>query len=237
MTTEQYHQAGGPCPAVVVAVQPCPDGWSEQDLRLLPAHERSRAAELGSHRGSEFARGRALLRRLVSRELGGRPCEVPVEVSRTGSLSLRGIRAGVSLSHSVQWTVAAVHHGGEVGVDVQEPPQRLDDGLVRRCLGPSAPAVLAMPTPGRGTTFAQVWAAQEACVKAVGLGLSGAPWRIPVPPGARSGRWRDVRWQLWDWADPAALAVATRCQPWCACQHSRPTASPGTTSTPADQQE
>lgn len=227
MTTERLLRIEA-CPtttgsAVLVAIEPrCADestgDGSTTDLAQLPAHERHRAATMPAHRRGEFVRGRSLLRRLVAAEFDVAPPEVPVAVSPSGSLHLDGWPgswlAGISLSHCPHWTVAAVYRGGEVGVDVEDPPDVLDDRLVQRCLAAEAPAVLAMPLPARAAAFVRVWAVQEACVKATGEGIAGAPWRIPVGPEDRCGRWRDVRWQALPLVEPAALAIATR--PWSA---------------------
>jgi 4'-phosphopantetheinyl transferase len=162
-----------------------------------------RAAEAGR---DEHRRGRLLLRRLV-REVLTRD-EVEIAVTDRGAPWLVGHRAGVSISHTSRYTAAALWPAGPVGVDVEEAPDALDARLVRRCCGPWHGYVNDLPPSQRSAAFVRVWTVQEACVKALGLGLAGAPWRIPVPPLAVRGRWREVVWMAQRCAAPAALAVA-----------------------------
>ncbi|MGW0336313.1 4'-phosphopantetheinyl transferase family protein [Streptomyces sp. NPDC003011] len=82
-----------------------------------------------------------------------------------------------------------------VGIDLQEPLPP-SSALIRRCCAPDdAARVCAMPARQRAVQFAYIWTAQEACVKATGRGFADAPWNIPVPLGARAGRWRNWAWR------------------------------------------
>jgi 4'-phosphopantetheinyl transferase len=103
---------------------------------------------------------------------------------------------------------AAVGVGRAVGIDVQAYIE-VSDGLVRRCCTPDAYATLmALHPDARKPVFAAIWATQEACVKAAGTGLSGAPWRIPVPIGTTRGTWRSFGWQTVPTARDAAATCA-----------------------------
>jgi 4'-phosphopantetheinyl transferase len=62
-----------------------------------------------------------------------------------------------------------------------------------------------MPPDRAARAFAQVWTVQEACVKARGTGLSGAPWRVPAEPDRPVGAWGGLRWQRLPW--PAAAGA------------------------------
>lgn len=106
---------------------------------------------------------------------------------------------GVSLSHAGDHVAAAVAFGRRVGVDVEvaiDPSA----GMLRRCCDEAAVAQLERwPRDTRATEFTAMWSAMEACVKATGEGLAGAPWRVKVRPRQRSGRWDsgrrgEVRW-------------------------------------------
>ena len=190
---------------LTVAVEPADGRPRAADLSQA---ELERAATMTSTRRDEFVRGRSLLRRLVAREAGGTPRDVSLEAEPGGRLRVAGTPIGVSLSHTAGWTAAALCFGRDVGIDVQEPPLDLDDRLVRRCCSDDAELVLALPPRERAAAFARIWAVQEACVKALGLGLAGAPWRVPVPLGGRAGTWRDVHWRVLDTLAPTALALA-----------------------------
>lgn len=162
-----------------------------------------------SSRLDEHRRGRRLLRRLTREVLALDPADpVRIEVTDRGAPILLGRNAGVSISHTARHVAAAVWPAGPVGVDVEEFPGTLEDRLVHRCCGPWAGYVNDLPAPQRSAAFARVWTVQEACVKALGLGLAGIPWRIPIHPRVRRGRWRDVVWMAQPCAAPAALAVA-----------------------------
>ncbi|WP_370963996.1 4'-phosphopantetheinyl transferase superfamily protein [Amycolatopsis sp. cg9] len=169
------------------------------DLGESPAHPGD-LAEAGTrpawHR-AEFLAGRQLLRRLLR---GVRPAlaALPVRADPAGKPRLAGAPnlalPGITISHDGDRVAAAVCAHGDVGVDVQLPPDRLSDSAVRRCLGAHAPAVTALPRARRAREFAWVWTVQEACVKAAGTGMGGRPWSIDVPPGALSGRWGGFTW-------------------------------------------
>jgi 4'-phosphopantetheinyl transferase len=197
-------------PPVAVAVEPGP---TAVDWALVAPDERETAAGMGRRRGGEFLRGRVLLRRLAAETLDLPHQWIRVRVAPTGAIELAGYRAGVSISHTASHTAAAVWPAGRVGIDIEQPPADLTRRLIERCCRPWADHVDALPAAERAATFARVWTVQEACVKAVGLGLAGAPWRIPVHPDARRGRWGAVRWSLHDTWAPAALALAVRPHP------------------------
>lgn len=107
----------------------------------------------------------------------------------------------ISLSHDGGF-VAAACAGAPVGVDVQVPVP-VTARLLRRC---GVPELALLPADRRDLEFAWVWTAQEACVKATGEGLAGAPWSIPVRCGQTSGRWRGVRWRRLRSVVPACVA-------------------------------
>ncbi|MGW4210847.1 4'-phosphopantetheinyl transferase family protein [Lentzea sp. NPDC004789] len=123
---------------------------------------------------------RGLLRRLlgvdvvIAAEPGGRPYlpERP--------------HVGISLSHSGELVAAAVGYGRAVGVDVEETVE-FDPAMARRC---GAPELVSLPADRRARELTRIWTVQEACVKALGLGLRGRPWTVPVERGG----WRGLRW-------------------------------------------
>ena len=187
----------GGLPPVVVAVELVPGGVPDPAAMLRPAP---------SSRAAEHERGRRLVRRLASEVLGAD--DVVIAVTDRGAPYLVGHQAGVSISHTASHTAAAIWPCGPVGVDVEQPPAVLEERLVRRCCGRWSGYVNGLPDPARAAAFARVWTAQEACVKALGLGLAGAPWRIPIDPRSSRGWWRRVFWVAQSYAEPAALALA-----------------------------
>lgn len=171
-------------------------GRNEDILDALPvaATDQAAAAALPRWRAVEHTASRTLLRALL-REIGedlhgglvaARPSGRPYLPDRPD--------LGVSLSHSSGWVAAAVGRNRDVGVDAQTP-SAVSDRVLRLCCSPADAEVLAaMPADRRGREFAWIFTVQEACVKAVGAGLSGRPWSVPVALGQQAGDWERVRW-------------------------------------------
>ncbi|MCD9903585.1 4'-phosphopantetheinyl transferase superfamily protein [Streptomyces sp. MT29] len=171
-------------------------GRSEEVLAALPVAERDRAAasRLPPWRAEEYAASRTLLRALL-REIGEDVAGGPVAAHPSGRPYLPGRPdLGVSLSHSSGRVAAAVGRGCTVGVDVQAPSY-VSDRLLGLCCSPAdAEALAGMPEARRRREFAWIFTVQEACVKAVGRGLSGRPWNVPVNLGQQAGDWGRVSW-------------------------------------------
>lgn len=166
-------------------------GWSTASAQ---PQDRATASGMPSWRAEEYLAGRALLRHLLATVVP-KLAEATVGTTANGRPILpEHPESGVSISHDGEVVAAAVIPHGQVGVDVQLPPARVSDTLLRRSLHGHAPAVAALPEWQRAVELAWVWTVQEACVKAVGTGLAGAPWRIDVPPGRLRGHWGDFAW-------------------------------------------
>ncbi|WP_411104862.1 4'-phosphopantetheinyl transferase family protein [Streptomyces sp. cmx-4-9] len=180
--------------------------------RLRPEEQRA-AAAMAPWRAREHLAGRALLRTLLARLLGEADARGPVVPEPAGRPRLPGSpRTGVSISHSGPYAAAAVGIGLDVGVDVQVPCPP-SAGMLRRCCPPHTAARLTSLPPGAAArAFARVWTVQEACVKARGTGLPGAPWRIRADLDAPAGSWGRLRWsRLTVPAPPAAEVPAVAC--------------------------
>jgi 4'-phosphopantetheinyl transferase len=144
----------------------------------------------------EHRAGRALLDDLLTRSAGPALAGARVAAGRNGRPYLPADpRIGVSVSHSGGYVAAAVGLGRRVGVDT-EVPAPVSPGLRERCCSRTALDALDRLPPERGQReFVRIWTVQEACVKGAGLGLAGAPWRIPVEVGQHRGRWRGFAWR------------------------------------------
>lgn len=165
--------------------------WARTDPH---PHDRAAAAELPEWRVEEFLASRALLRHLL-RATQPELAEVPVRAEEQGRPVLAGHPdKGISISHDGDAVAVAFAPHRRVGVDVQQPPDNVPDGLLRRCLGEHTRDLGALPERGRAAELAWVWTAQEACVKAAGTGMSGRPWAIDIPPGRLRGQWHDFQW-------------------------------------------
>ncbi|MFJ6694919.1 4'-phosphopantetheinyl transferase family protein [Streptomyces sp. NPDC091272] len=194
--------------AAFVRVLPRPEHGQQDDTVLSP-EERARCAGMPPHRRREFVHGRSLVRHLVAELTGADPSRIPLCLDARGAPRVAHGGPGVSISHSTRHTAVAVRLDGPVGVDVQEPPPVVNERMVRRCCGAQAQALLALGPSEARVAFARVWAVQEAVVKAMRLGLAGAPWRVPVQLNEPHGLWHGVAWRSLPHVEPVALAVAT----------------------------
>ncbi|MGY1496677.1 4'-phosphopantetheinyl transferase family protein [Streptomyces sp. QTS52] len=181
--------------------------------RLRPEEHRT-AAHMATWRGREHLAGRTLLRLLLAKVMDEEEARGPVVPEPAGRPRLPGApHTGVSVSHSGPYTAAAVGDGLDIGVDVQVP-RSPSPGMLRRCCPPETAARLAsMESDNAAHDFARVWTVQEACVKARGTGLSGAPWRVPADPEGPDGTWGPLHWRRLAWlaaagTETAALACA-----------------------------
>ncbi|MEV5599409.1 4'-phosphopantetheinyl transferase superfamily protein [Streptomyces sp. NPDC052496] len=174
---------------------------------LRPGDIGPAARTMPAWRAREHLAGRALARTLLT-GLGLDPA-TPVCTRDTGQPHLPGHpHLWLSISHSEE-TVAAAVADHPVGIDVQVPVPP-SAALLRRCCSPATAAALRrLPPAEQARHFAYIWTAQEACSKAAGTGLAGAPWRIRVDVHAREGRWRDYTWRhLTGTASPYPLCLA-----------------------------
>jgi 4'-phosphopantetheinyl transferase len=177
-------------PKVWVAVAPLADALA---LKTASPAEVAHANTLPGRRAAEFLAGRSLLRSLLRQTIGC--AAAPIEPDSRGRPVLVGVpRVGVSISHDERFVAACVGRQAKVGVDVQTPPDDVEEPMLRRVLRGQADRLTGSPPVRRAREFTWVWTVQEAVVKARGLGLAGRPWAIDVPLGADGGEWEGYRW-------------------------------------------
>ncbi|MEU7584317.1 4'-phosphopantetheinyl transferase superfamily protein [Streptomyces sp. NPDC041068] len=190
-------------PGIHVATQ-----TGDPEPGLLTAHDRAGAARLPAWRARHRLLGRSALRRVLAARFP-EAAAADVVHGHHGRPELAGWpRIGISVSHDQDTGAACAAWGHAVGVDVQYPPDRLSDSLLRRCLGEHAAVLDPMARRSRATEFAWVWTVQESCVKAAGTGLSGRPWAIGVRPFTRRGTWDGYRWVSLREQSPVPLSCA-----------------------------
>ena len=114
-------------------------------------------------------------------------------------LLLAGRAAGLSLTHDVGMSLAAVHLHGAVGIDVMRVQVIADwANLARDYLGPQVAGELAAcPADQRPLALAQAWTAREAALKYCGLQL--AEWNGAAPA---------CRWQALPLPAPYVASLA-----------------------------
>ncbi|OKJ22336.1 hypothetical protein AMK21_04420 [Streptomyces sp. CB00316] len=70
-----------------------------------------------------------------------------------------------------------------------------------------------LPEARRRSEFAWIFRVQEACVKAVGRGLSGRPWNVSVNLGQQAGDWGRVSWCAPRGGEPVPVGCAWNAGP------------------------
>jgi 4'-phosphopantetheinyl transferase len=146
---------------------------------LLDEVERGRFA--GYRREADklrFLTGRALIRGVVSQELGIEPSDVVLDSScfecgkPHGKPKIVGSTLEVSISHSGDWVALVMTDGAPVGIDVEEVRDAEVDGLAGICFSPPELTTFkSIPDEDRRGAFFTYWARKEAVLKATGKGM------------------------------------------------------------------
>jgi 4'-phosphopantetheinyl transferase len=170
------------------------------ELATLSSAEQQRAARFAFERH----RRRYLASHVALRALLARRCDSAADglCFVDGPFGKPGLappsRCAFNLSHSGDVALVAIAPDGEIGIDV-EVPRALNDALelAARNFTPRECAELdGAPPEALARTFLRCWTRKEACLKAIGSGLSIAPEtfeagcgtdtrlvRIPTPQG------------------------------------------------------
>ena len=199
------------------------DGLSEDERR------RAAALKVPAQRRRYIA-GRAMMRDIVARAVGGHPAALRFAYGPLGRPAVAGEHVGsgvdFNLSHGGGVAVLALVRGAHVGADVE----RIRDvpraaAIMRRWFSPSERRERsALPADERAGAFMRAWTCKEAVRKAEGTGLRHSVRGVEVAPipGTRDGcparlTHKDgvpaeaARWALWVWAPypdwVAAVAV------------------------------
>ena len=147
--------------------------------RLLTTAERSHAGRFFHQRDRDrFITVRGWLRRLLGGYLGPSDSTFALEIGDQGKPAIvgqdgpDGVRFNVS--HSGDLGLIAICRGREVGVDVEEIRHDFDViELGRSCFSPDEhDGLCECPSDARIERFFELWTAKEACIKALGSGLS-----------------------------------------------------------------
>lgn len=177
--------------------------WADLDLyagrvRLdgLRPKERARAARmLFSRDAKRFLCGRHLLYALLGEALGRQPAKIALVTDEFGKPALAGAELHFNTSRSGSEALIGLSRAGTIGVDI-ECVRTIDDAdaLARAHFTAAESARLCSDGSGaaRGARFLEYWTRKEACVKALGRGLSIPLRRVEVGPAAEP-RSVDVR--------------------------------------------
>lgn len=149
---------------------------SDESLQILSAHERARAQRLVREQDRQrFINAHVGLRTLLS-EHARHPAELLEFAEGPFGKPFLPAHDGLqfNLSHSRHRALVAISRQCEVGVDIEQMRDLHDaDGLAQRYFSVAEQADWqALPPSERLAAFHQAWSRKEACVKAVGWGLS-----------------------------------------------------------------
>ena len=155
---------------------------------------------------------RAKIRTAVREVLGLQLARAPETITLFSTpghalrLDLPGQEVGLSTSHELGISVAAIHHCGPVGVDIMRPPQALEwQPVARDYLGQyTFNRIASLALHEQLPAFAREWTSLEACLKCSGVGLQEwHPWLAK-----RTGAFRVAELEL-----PAGLFGAVALTP------------------------
>ena len=155
------------------------DAQPSDALDSLDPAERARAERFVFEQDRRrYVAAHRLLRHLLARRTGIPDAALRIETGAFGKPYLVG-RPGCAfnLSHSGAIALVALADDGEIGVDVEVLRRTPDlDALVRlHFTSDERQAMEATPRESRDTAFLVGWTRKEACLKALGVGLSVVP--------------------------------------------------------------
>lgn len=162
-------------------------GWPLQGL--LSDAERERAMRFRFERDARrYLVSHAALRQVLGRALNLAPCRITIQAGREGKPFLSHYPLHFNMSHSEDWALIGIHPQRIIGVDIeQEHPLGDIDALARHHFGRlEFRDFAARPAEQQPHGFFTCWTRKEACLKAVGSGLSVEPHTFeagidPVP--------------------------------------------------------
>lgn len=147
------------------------------DLAVLSEDERARASRYRRHADRQRAvSGRAALRRLLGARLRREPSTLSFTANRHGKPALQDGGAVFNLAHSGNCVLIALADDNTleaVGVDVERHDDSLDfAALAAYAFTAQERAALAQTPHAPTAAFFANWAAKEAVLKAVGVGIA-----------------------------------------------------------------
>jgi 4'-phosphopantetheinyl transferase len=195
-----------------LALDPAAVSQMDALAALLDVGERERAGRFHFDRDRHaYIAAHALARTLLAIELGRPPSALRFAVNAFGKPELaRGMDGPplrFNLSHTKGLVAVAVTHTHDVGIDVEAiDPARLSLDLALSTFAAAEVALLhATPEAGIPEALYAIWTLKEACIKALGQGLSfpleafavtldPLGVEFSVPPGEVPGQW--LLWRL-----------------------------------------
>lgn len=162
---------------------------SRDDVALLSAAEWSRARRFRFQRDRRrYLVAHAALRRLLTSGVGagGPPPARPYDANAFGKPRLRGGGGRqFNLSYGGDLALLGLSDRGPIGVDIERLRPMADEDVTDHVFDPAESAAIAREPKGtaRDRAFLRAWTRKEACVKALGTGLTTPPSSVAVGIG------------------------------------------------------
>lgn len=153
------------------------DEWRPTRPLVLSATEWSRAAKFAFENDRlRYLAAHDALREVLLRTVGV-PRQLEFDVGSDGKPTLPPrFGAGFSLSHSQGWALIGLSEGQEIGVDIETIRTMPDSwALLQDYFRPEELAERTFAIAAESQPFLRGWTRKEACLKAVGVGLSLDP--------------------------------------------------------------
>ena len=156
----------------------------------LSADERARAARMafGQH-ARRYLAARHALRRVIAEVVNSPPESLVIEPGDRGKPGLSDSPLQFNLSHSGPEALIGVSPDRAIGVDIEIIHEVVDAEALARAHFTNAERAewSRAAAAARDRTFLTCWTRKEACVKALGVGLSAPPEAVEVgcAPDAR----------------------------------------------------
>lgn len=187
-------------------------------LATLAPDEQERAARFHHERDRRrYLAARCALRERLAWHTGRSAASLRFVTGAQGKPALQDAQTcRFNLSHSED--LALIGIGGEdgdlseVGVDLEwHRPVEAADALARSHFTPAEQAAWAGFDPGsRDAVFLRLWTRKEACLKALGSGLSVAPTRVDAGPGPALRRLQVAGCEARGWIDVVSLDLGSQ---------------------------
>lgn len=182
------------------------EGWFAAAQSWVTIAERVRARSFRQRMDSvRHLVGRALVRSILSRELGEMALSVEFVTNSWGKPMLPGSGFEFSISHSGNAVWVALCRGIAVGIDVERVDNVADPYVLAEVFHPAERvALMGLPADEAQSAFFRCWTRKEAVIKALGEGLSrplssfcvrtderARDWLVEVPEAMVEG-WTSV---------------------------------------------
>lgn len=146
--------------------------------KILSPSELSRAARFKFEKDRhQFFASRIAMRLVLSTCLGGNNEEIAIHVGLEGKPFLPSYPLHFNLSHSEGWALIGIHPSHPVGVDIEIDSNLPDmEALMQNCFTEQEQlAIKQSPSIDKLPAFYRCWTRKEACLKALGSGLTIEP--------------------------------------------------------------